>query len=92
MFYYFPNSDHSRKFAYLHRSNGFTSLSSCFQVLINIQSGYLVFRQDNYCYLEPYILSHFTHQFGYDQLRIDNPNPGIKYVGTLLEGARAWYH
>ena len=44
------------KFANLVGPDGFTRLSSgVFWWLINIQPGYLVFRQENSCTVEPYM-------------------------------------
>ena len=41
-------------------------------------------------YLEPYVLSRFAHQFGYDQLYVGNPNTCLAFMGSLIDGARAW--
>jgi len=42
--------------------------------------------------LEPYVPYRFSGQFGYDQLYVGNPNPSLRFSGTLFEGARAWYY
>ena len=52
---------------------------------MNILPGYLVFRQGNVCSIEPYMLSRFARQFGYDQLYFGNPNTGLLFSGNLYE-------
>jgi len=49
-----------------------------------------VYRSRNTCYLEPYVPSRFARQFGYDQLYVDNPNASLAFMGSLIDGARAW--
>jgi len=34
--------------------------------------------------------SSFARQFEYDQLYVDNPNPDLRYIGSLIDDARAW--
>jgi len=81
------------KFADLAGSDDFTRLpSGVFWWLINIQPGYLIYRQGDSCAIEPYMPSHFARQFGYDQLYVGNPNIGLRFSGNLFEGARAWYY
>ena len=73
--------------------DGFTRLSSGFFLwLVNIQPGYVVFRQGNSCMVEPYMPCRFARQFGYDQLYVGNPNPNLNFCENLFEGARAWYY
>jgi len=43
-----------------------TLLTGVFRWLINIRPKYLIFRQGDTCTIEPYLLSRFTRQFGYD--------------------------
>jgi len=71
--------------------DGYTTLTTgVFYWLMSIRLGYLIFRQDDSCTIEPYLPSRFAHQFGYDQLYVGNPNT-ILYFSGNLEGARAWY-
>jgi len=39
--------------------------------------------------LEPYVSSRFTHQFGYDQLYVGNPNSSLAFMGSLIDRAYA---
>ena len=32
----------------------------------------------------------FARQFGYDQLYVGNPNLNLAFMGSLIDGARAW--
>ena len=49
--------------------DGKTSLSrGIFEWLVSIWPSHLVYRSGDTCYLEPYVLSQFVRQFGYDQL------------------------
>jgi len=74
------------KFADLAGPDDFTRLpSGVFWWLINIQPGYLIFRQGNSCTIEPYMPSHFARQFGYDQLYVGNPNAGLCFSGIYLK-------
>src|SRR3954463_5788139 len=43
-------------------------------------------------WIEPYTLSRFARQFGYDQLYVGNPHSELTVQGTLLEGARRWFY
>jgi len=73
--------------------DGFTTLStSVFCWLINIRPRYLLFLQGNICTIEPYMPSRFARQFGYDQLYVRNPNPGLHSSGNLYERAQAWHY
>ena len=63
-----------------------------FKWLVSIRPSHLVYRCGDICYLESYIPSHFTRQFGYDQLYVGNPNPRLAFMGSLIDGARAWRH
>src|SRR4051812_42179579 len=63
-----------------------------FTWLLNIRLGYHLFRREMECWIEPYTPSRFTRQFGYDQLYVGNPNPGLNVRGTLLAGARVWFY
>jgi len=55
------DASYGDKFTDSETPDGFTRLSSgVFWWLINIQPGYLVFRQGNYCTLEPYIPCRFA--------------------------------
>ena len=47
-------------------------------------------RSGDTCYLEPYVPSRFARQFGYDQLYVGNPNSNLAFMGSLIDGARAW--
>jgi len=49
-----------------------------------------MYRYDVDCCLEPYLFSRFVRQFGFDQLYIGNPNPRLGYMGSMIDGARAW--
>ena len=40
--------------------------------------------------MEPYVPSRFARQFGYDQLYVGNPNLNLAFMGSLIDGARAW--
>ncbi|ONK80915.1 uncharacterized protein A4U43_C01F23170 [Asparagus officinalis] len=64
--------------------------SGCFDWLVNIRSGYVIFRVQNRCYIEPYLPCRFAHQFGYDQIYVRNPNQQLRTRGGLVDGARAW--
>lgn len=44
------------------------------------------------CYIELYFSNHFTRQFSYNQLYIDNPSKAVAYQGNLFEGARGWFY
>jgi len=47
--------------------DGKTSLSrGIFEWLVSIRTSHLVYRSEDTCYLEPYVLSRFARQFGYD--------------------------
>jgi len=61
-----------------------------FEWLVSIRPSHLLFRSGDTCYLEPYIPSRFARQFGYDQLYVGNPNPDLHFLGSLIDGARAW--
>jgi len=68
-----------------------TSLSQgVFEWLVSILPSHLEYRSGDTCYLEPYIPSRFARQFGYDQLYIGNPNTNLAFMGSLIDGARAW--
>jgi len=41
--------------------------------------------------IEPYLLSHFAKQFGYDYFYVENLNIDLHFSGNLFEGARASY-
>ena len=58
--------------------------------LDSIRPSHLVYRSGDTCYLEPYVPSQFARQFGYDQLYIGNPNTNLAFMGSLIDGARAW--
>jgi len=93
---YFPeihDASYGERFFDFVGPDGFTTLpSGIFWWLINIRSGYLVFRQGDSCMIEPYMPSRFVRQFGYDQLYIGNPNSSLCFNGNLFKGARAWYY
>jgi len=73
--------------------DGKTSLSrGVFEWLVSIRPSLLVYRSGDTCYLEPYVSSQFALQFGYDQLYIGNPNTNLAFLGSLIDGARAWWH
>ena len=61
-----------------------------FEWLVSIRPSHLLYRSGNTCYLEPYIPSRFARQFGYDQLYVGNPNLNLAFLGSLIDGARAW--
>jgi len=61
-----------------------------FEWLVSIRPSHLLFRSGDTCYLEPYVPSRFARQFGYDQLYVGNPNPDLNFMGSLIDGARAW--
>ena len=63
-----------------------------FKWLISIRPSHLVYRCGDICYLESYVPSHFARQFGYGQLHVGNPNPHLAFMGSLIDGARAWRH
>ena len=61
------DASYEDKFADLVGLDGFTRLpSGVFWWLINIQPGYLIFRQRNSCTVEPYMPCRLARQFGYD--------------------------
>jgi len=71
--------------------DGKMSLSlGIFEWLVSIRPSHLVYRSGNTCYLEPYVPSQFARQFGYDQLYAGNPNTSLAFMGSLIDGARAW--
>jgi len=71
--------------------DGKTSLSQgIFEWLVSIRPSYLVYRSGDICYLEPYVPSQFSRQFEYDQLYVGNPNTNLAFMGSLIDGARAW--
>ncbi|ONK80910.1 uncharacterized protein A4U43_C01F23120 [Asparagus officinalis] len=59
---------------------------SCFNWLVNIRSGYLIFRVRNQCFIEPYLPCRFARQFGYDQLYVGNPRQQLRTHGGLVDG------
>jgi len=61
-----------------------------FRWLISIQPSHLLCCLGDTCLLEPYVLSRFARQFGYDQLYVGNPNTKLGFEGSLIDGARAW--
>jgi len=61
-----------------------------FEWLVCIRPSHLLYRSGDTCYMEPYIPSRFARQFGYDQLYVGNPNPDLAFMGSLIDGARAW--
>jgi len=63
-----------------------------FKWLISIMPSHLVYRCGDVCHLEPYLPSRFDRQFGYENLYIGNPHPQLEYMGSLIDGARAWSH
>jgi len=78
------------KFADLAGPDDFTRPpSGVFWWLINVRPGYLVFWQGDSCTIEPYMLSRFARQFGYDQLYVGNLNTRLCFSGNLFEGAWA---
>jgi len=86
----FSRASYGKQFSDHPDADGFTTLSAgVFWWLINIRSGYLIFRQGNVFTIEPYLPSRFARQFGYDQLYVGNPNLGFHFSGNLYEGARA---
>ena len=71
--------------------DGQTSLSrGVFEWLVSIQPSHLVYTKGDTCYLEPYVPIQFACQFGYDQLYVGNPNTSLAFMGSLIDGARAW--
>ena len=71
--------------------DGRTSLNrGVFEWLVSIRPSHLVYQSRDICYLEPHVPSHFASQFGYDQLYFDNPNTNLAFMGSLIDGARAW--
>lgn len=89
----FPNGGYGSRFNDAHRPDNFSTLSSgFFWWLINIHPSHLLYRQDNMCYIEPYIPSLFARQFGYTQLYVGNLNRALVYQGNLFEGALEWFH
>ena len=71
--------------------DGKTSLSrGIFEWLVSIRPSHLVYRSGDTCYLEPYVPSQFARQFRFDQLYIGNPNTSLAFMGSLIDGARAW--
>ena len=71
--------------------DGKTSLSwGIFEWLVSLRPSHLVYSSGDTCYLEPYVPSRFSHQFGYDQLYVGNPNTNLAFMGSLIDGARAW--
>ena len=88
-FPYIRDAGYDKKFQDV--GDGKTSLSrGIFEWLVSIQPSHLVYRSGNTCYLEPYVPSWFACQFGYDQLYIGNPNTNLSFMGSLIDGARAW--
>ena len=70
---------------------GQSSLSrGVFEWLVSIWPSHLLYRSGDTCYLEPYVPSRFARQFGYDQLYVGNPNLDLAFMGSLIDGARAW--
>ena len=70
--------------------DGKTSLSwEIFEWLVSIRPSHLVYRSGDTCYLESYVPSRFTHQFGYDQLYVGNPNTNLAFLRSLIDSARA---
>jgi len=61
-----------------------------FEWLRSIRSSHLVYQSEDICYLEPYVPSRFARQFEYDQLYVGNPNTSLVFMGSLINGARAW--
>ena len=61
-----------------------------FEWLVRIRPSHLVYMSGDTCYLEPYVPSRFARQFGYDQLYVGNPNLDLAFMGSLIDGARAW--
>jgi len=61
-----------------------------FEWLVSIRPSHLLYRSGDTCYLEPYVPSRFARQFGYDQLYVGNPNLDLAFMGSLIDGARAW--
>ena len=71
--------------------DGKTSLSQgIFEWLVSIRPSHLVYRSWDTCYLEPYVPSRFSRQFRYDQLYVGNLNTNLAFMGSLIDGARAW--
>ncbi|ONK67075.1 uncharacterized protein A4U43_C06F15400 [Asparagus officinalis] len=64
--------------------------SGCFDWLVNIRPGYVIFHVRNHCYIEPYLPCRFVHQFGYDHIYVENPKQQLRTRGGLVDGARAW--
>ncbi|XP_020248139.1 uncharacterized protein LOC109825678 [Asparagus officinalis] len=64
--------------------------TGCFDWLVNIRPGYVVFRVKNCCYIEPYLPCKFAQQLGYDQIYVGNLSSGLRTRGGLVDGARAW--
>ncbi|ONK72574.1 uncharacterized protein A4U43_C04F20830 [Asparagus officinalis] len=64
--------------------------TGCFDWLVNIRLGYMIFRVKNYCYIEPYLSCRFAQQLGYDQIYVRNPSSELWTRGGLVDGARAW--
>lgn len=56
--------------------------------LINIRLGYMVLFLDKGILIEPYTLSLFAYQLGYDQFYIGNLNPKSQRGGNYLDAAR----
>ena len=68
-----------------------TSLSQgVFEWLVSIRPSHLLYRSGDTCYLKPYVRSRFARQFGYDQLYVGNSNSSLAFMGSLIDGARAW--
>jgi len=87
------DASYGDKFGDLAGLDDFTRLpSGVFWSLINIQPEYLIFRQGDSCTIEPYMLSRFARQFGYDQLYVGKPNSGLRFSSNLFEGTWAWYY
>jgi len=61
-----------------------------FEWLVSIRPSHLVYQSGDICYLEPYVPCRFARQFGYDQLYVGNPNINLAFMGSLIDGARAW--
>ena len=71
--------------------DGRTSLSrGVFDWLVSIRPSHLVYMSGDTCYLEPYVPNQFVRQFKYDQLYVGNPNTNMAFMGSLIDGARAW--
>ena len=66
--------------------DGITLLSrGVFEWLVSIRTSHMVYRSEDICYMKPYVLSHFVHQFGYDQLYVSIQTP--TFIGSLIDFA-----